>query len=669
MDFSEEMEDGRKPYLKSPHPNPPQSQTASPGAPEPPFPEGEGINRGEGKEDKLRRLLPPGVELVDAAARAGDTARLSHAFEINLRAMSLLALLVGTFLIYNTMSFAVLQRRRLLADLRTLGATRRELLGEVLGEAALLGLVGGVAGLVLGLFAAEFLVQRVTRTLNDMYFVLTVTRFSVSPVALLRGLLLGIAASLLAALPAALEAASVRPSFAQRRSGLETRARRWVPGLSLLGLVLGAAGTGLMNLPGSGLIIAIAGIFLLLAGYALLTPAALLLLARLLARVPLTPVRLAVRGVSAALSRTGAATAALAVAVATAVGIGLMVESFRHTVDDWLKQLLPADLYVMRPSEPGQPSPPLPPELVEAAARLPGVAAHSLGRLISIESLVGRIEVLAIQPNLPERPNFRFKSADDLAVWRRFMAEDVLLVSEPFATRHALKAGDSLALATPEGERDFPIAGVFFDYRSDQGLALLRREVYARLWHDSSATSMGLYLAGGASTEEVRRQLLDLAKEAGALSIRSNREIRAASMEVFRRTFAVTEVLRLLAIGVAFIGILSALLALQLERTREFAILRALGLTPRQLAGLVLAQTGFLGFCAGLLALPLGLLLAWALVAVINLRSFGWSMELTVPAGLLGQAPVLALVAAVLGGVYPAFRAARMRTAEGLREE
>jgi putative ABC transport system permease protein len=619
--------------------------------------------------DALRRLLPQGAELIDAAGRAAATARMSHAFEINLRAMSLLALLVGTFLIYNTMSFAVLQRRRLLADLRILGATRRELLGEILGEAALLGLAGGAAGLALGLVAAEFLVQQVTRTINDVYFVLTVTQFSVSPVALLRGLALGLAASLLAALPAALEAASVRPVFAQRRSGLEIRARRWVPGLAVLGVALGGAGVGLMNLPGTGLVPAIGGVFLLLAGYALLTPAAVLILAKSFACLPLTPLRLAVRGVSAALSRTGAATAALTIAVATAVGVGLMVESFRYTVSDWLGQLLQADLYVARPSEPGQPSPPLPPALIEAAARLPGVAAHSLARRVFVESSVGRIELLATQPAHPERPAFRFKSADAGAVWRRFMGEDVVLVSEPFATRHGLQAGDTLALATPEGERRFLIAGVFFDYRSDQGLALLRRDLYERLWSDTSATSMGLYLAGGASLETVRRELADLARNAGALTLRSNREICDASMEVFNRTFAITHVLRLLAIGVAFIGILSALLALQLERTREFAILRALGLTPGQLAGLVLAQTGFLGLCAGLLALPLGLLLAWALVAVINLRSFGWSMDLTVSGGMLGQAPVLALVAAVLGGVYPAWRAARMKTAEGLREE
>jgi putative ABC transport system permease protein len=640
----------------------------------PPLPLGKG--RGEGIKpgfpaaaDRIRRLLPPGVELIDAAGRNSATARMTHAFEINLRAMSLLALLVGSFLIHNTMTFAVLQRRPLLAQLRILGVTRREVLREILGEAALLGLVGGVLGLGLGLVAAETLVGNVTRTINDVFFVLTVTTFSVSPAALARGLLLGLLASLLAALPAASEAAAVNPAAAQRRSGLERATRGGVPYRVGWGIGGGGLGFAILHWPDSGLLTAIAGIFLLLAGYALLMPAALLVLARPLSRIGPIPFRLAVRGTTAALSRTGAATAALTVAVAAAVGVGLMVDSFRVTIDDWLRQLLQGDLYFARPAEPGAASPVFPPEWVEAATRLPGVAGFNAARRTFVESQVGRVELLAFRPAPAAAPAFRFKHADAAQVWARFGNEEVLLASEPFATRHDLRAGDTLTLTTPQGPRTFPIAGVFFDYRSDQGLVLLRQAVYARLWNESGVTSVGLLLKRNADPERLRKDLAELAQGAGGVVIRSNREIREASMDIFRRTFAVTHVLRLIAIGVAFIGILSALLALQLERAREYAVLRALGLTPRQLGGLVLTQTGFLGLAAGLLALPLGLLLAWALVAVINLRSFGWSMDLYVAGDALWRAPWLALAAALLAGIYPALRAGRMGTAGALREE
>jgi len=622
-----------------------------------------------GELQKLRGMLPENATLIDAAGRNAATARVAHAFEINLKAMSLMALLVGLFLIYNTMTFAVLQRRPLLANLRIVGVTRKQLMREILLESGLLGLLGSLFGLMLGLVAARGLLAQITRTISDMYFVVTVTEFSISPAALLRSLSLGIAASILAALPAALDAASTRPVRAQRRSGLEQSVRRWLPKLALLGLLCVILGVSLLNWPDAGLIPAMGGLFLLAGAYALFIPAAMLGFTKLCPRTASPVVRLAIRGTSAALSRTGLATAALSISVAVAIGVGMMVESFRVTIADWLEQLLQADLYVARPGEPGIASEPLPASLIEDAVRLPGIADFSLGRLTFTESSVGRIELLAFQAARPERPAFRFKSADDRAVWKRFLAEPVIIVSEPFATRHKLEPGDSLMLSTSRGTRPFVIAGIFFDYRSDQGLIVLRKDLYADLWSDTGVTSLGLYLASGVTVETVKAKIHDLVQQAGTVLIRSNREIRQASMEFFERTFAITHVLRLLAIGVALIGILSALLAIQLERAREFAVLRSLGMTPRQVVGLVLSQTGFMGLCAGVFALPLGFALAMALVKVINLRSFGWSMNLTVSSLELWQAPLLSIAAALIAGCYPAWRASRLTPALALREE
>jgi putative ABC transport system permease protein len=622
-----------------------------------------------GKLEKLRAMLPENTTLIDAAGRNTATARMAHAFEINLKAMSLMALLVGLFLIYNTMTFAVLQRRPLLANLRIVGVTRKQIMSEILFESGLLGLFGSLLGLALGLIAARSLLAQITRTINDMYFVVTVTEFSVSSAALLRSLAIGISASVVAALPAALDAASTRPVRAQRRSGLEQSVRRWLPKLASLGLLCAILGTLLLNWPDAGLILAIGGLFLSVGAYALFIPAAMLGFTKLCPHTAIPVVRLAIRGTSAALSRTGLATTALSISVAVAVSVGMMVDSFRATIADWLEQLLQADLYVARASEPGIASEPLPSTLVEEAVRLTGVAGFSLARRTFAESSVGRIELLAFQAARPERPAFRFKSADDQAVWKRFMAEPVIIVSEPFATRHKLEPGDSLMLSTSRGPRPFIIAGIFFDYRSDQGLVVLRRDLYADLWNDTGVTSLGLYLAGGVAVDAVKPKIHDLVQQAGTVLIRSNREIREASMDFFERTFAVTHVLRLLAIGVALIGILSALLAIQLERTREFAVLRSLGMTPRQLVRLVLSQTGFMGLCAGVFALPLGFALAMALVKVINLRSFGWSMNLAVSGAELWQAPLLSITAALIAGLYPAWRAGRLTPALALREE
>jgi putative ABC transport system permease protein len=379
--------------------------------------------------------------------------------------------------------------------------------------------------------------------------------------------------------------------------------------------------------------------------------------------------RLALRGIAGTLSRTGIAVAALTLSVAASVGTGVMIHSFRMAVAQWLEQILQADLYIALPSIPGRASETLPPGVLDQARKLAGVTRVSSGRRVFVETSLGASELLVLEPAYTDRPAFRFKYEDGARIWRDFQTEDAVLISEPYASRHRLKVGDHLILYTGQGAASLPVRGIFFDYRSDQGIVLMHRRLYDRLWRDSGISSLGLYLTPGADVNAVKDEVYQKLSSERQLVVRSNREIRAASLELFDRTFTVTQVLRLQALGVAFIGILSALLALQTERTRELAILRAIGLTPGQLKILVLLQTGLLGLCAGMLALPLGFLVGLALVRVINLRSFGWSMDLALPAGAFVEAVLLAVVAALLAGIYPAWRAARIPPAEALREE
>lgn len=625
-------------------------------------------------EQQVKHLLPPGVELESAAGRNSATQNMTAAFELNLRAMSLLALLVGTFLIYNTMAFSVLQRRELLASLRILGATRGQLLWEILLEAAVLGLLGGLFGLAFGVLAAQALLHMVTRTINDIYFVLTVTEFMLDPMILLRGLVLGVAAAVVAALAPALEAAWASPLASRARSGVENTARRGLPWLAAGGVLAMGLAFSLLLSESRSLIPAIAGVFLLLFGYGLLTPCLLLGFAALsvyLARLGNAwLLRLAVRGVAASVSRAGLAIAALSIAVAVSVGVGTMIESFRGTIAEWLDQILQADIYVATPSTAARFSPPLPKGLQERLGQITGVDRTGTGRRIIIPTSYGESELLALDPPYLAQPGFRFKYADGKALWLIFPSMEAVFISEPYAEHHGLKVGDTIQLTTDSGPVSLPVAGIFFDYRSDQGLIVMHRHLYDRLWKDGANTSIGLYLNKAVGLESVRKEVDRLLiQERQPLLVRSNREIRAASLETFERTFAITQVLRLLAVGVAFVGILSALMAFQYEHRREIAVLRATGLTPAQAGGLVLLQTGFMGLTAGLLSIPLGLAVALALVRVINLRSFGWTMDLMVSLPPLFAAVGLAVLAAVLAGLYPAYQVMRVQPSASLREE
>jgi putative ABC transport system permease protein len=262
-------------------------------------------------------------------------------------------------------------------------------------------------------------------------------------------------------------------------------------------------------------------------------------------------------------------------------------------------------------------------------------------------------------------------AGDAEAIWQRFLAGEGLLVSEPFAYHRGKKAGDTVQVVTETaGTVRLPVLGVFQDYSATQGMVVLPRSLYERYWADRGISSLGVQVAAGADVASIKRQLQawagELQQVGQPLVVRSNQDIREFSLQVFDRTFAITNVLRLLVIIVAFVGVFSALMALFLEKGREFAILRATGFTPQQLQRLILGQAGLIGLLAGLLALPLGWLLSVVLIEIINQRSFGWTMQTHLFAFVPLQAVALALVAALLASIYPVRRMGKASVREGL---
>jgi putative ABC transport system permease protein len=629
---------------------------------------------------RARAVLPPGAEIQPAAARAESNQEMTRAFRLNLTALSLLALVCGVFLIYNTITFSVVQRRTLLGTLRALGVTRGQVFGLVLGEAAAVAVAGTVLGLLAGILLGQGLVRLVTQTLNDLYFVVAVRGVAIAPSSLLKGAAVGLAATLLAALAPALEATAAPPRAVLSRSALEARFRRALPLAGGLGAGLLALGALLLALPG-GLLPAFAGLFGVILGFALLAPAATVLLARLL-RAPMGALfgvlgRMAAGGVVATLSRTAVAVAALVIAVSVTVGVGVMIRSFRGTVDRWLEGSLRADLYVSAPSRGGgfTGGVTLDPNLAARAAALPGVARVQGIRRAELRGGPGgqtRIVAIDFQSQAQiQSHGVELQQGDPDEAWPAVLAGRAVLISEPLSRRRRLAVGDHLDLRTARGPRRFRIAGIYTDYASDQGLVMMNRPVYAALWNDPGLSGFSLTLDPGADPDAVLAALRRNLAQAGApaVSIEPNRALKAGAMAVFDRTFRVTGVLRLLAGLVAFIGVLAALLALQLERARELGVLRANGLTPAQVWKLVTAQTGLLGLAAGLLSLPVGLTLAAVMIYVINRRSFGWTIQMEVPPQVLAEAVLLALAAALLAGLYPAWKMARTSPALALREE
>ena len=629
--------------------------------------------------ERIRAILPPGASIEPAAARANAVEQMTSAFELNLTALSLLALVVGMFLIYNTVSFSVIQRRPVLGTLRALGVTRGEIFTIVLLEAAALGLIGALLGVGLGVLLGRAAVGLVTQTINDLYFVVNVRGVDVPFFSLFKGLVIGLGSALLAAAAPALEATSVPPVSAFRRSVIESQIRRYLPWLTLAGVALAAASVLLLWLPQNSLVLNFAGLFLLVLAFALLTPGVTLTLMALV-----TPLasrlfgylgRLAPRTVARSLSRTSVAIAALMVSVSVIIGVSLMIGSFRSTVEDWLSATLQADIFIAPPSLTAtRVTTALPNGLAAALAQEPDLRRIETARSVTVSSPdLGSVALVAASGDVSDGNRRYLWSAapDAAALWQQVRAGAVI-VSEPFVNlRHLPKQGRgaTLRLLSDQGLREFPIAAVYYDYAAGAGTVIMDDAVYRRLWNDRAITSVALYVQPGRDVDAVVQTLRSRFAGQETLVINANAGLRRAVLDVFDRAFAITVALQLLTTLVAFIGVLSALLSLQLERTREIGILRAGGLTRRQLWGLTLLETGLMGGTAGLLALPAGLALALVLIYVINLRSFGWTLLLQVNPTAFAQALGVALLAALLAGIYPAWRQASMVTADALRGE
>lgn len=628
-------------------------------------------------------LLPADARLQQAQLRNQTLNQMTAAFTLNLSAMSQLALVVGIFLIYNTISFSVVQRRPVLGTLRCLGVTRREIFGLVLSEALVLSTIGAMIGLGLGVALGRGLVVLVTQTINDLFFTLTVQSVSVTPFTLYKGLFAGIMAGLVGASMPALEATTVPPNSALKRSVGEARVQRMVPGLTVASVILIAGGWGLLVLANQSLGLSFAAIFVILIGVAFLTP----IVTKLLMQVvqPITQRGLGIIGVMAprdivrSLSRTSVTIAALMLAVAVIIGVSIMIDSFRETVVTWLDNVLVADIYVSPVGQNLRIEGDIDPAFIEQIAQREEVASVTfMQRATVFDEHYDSVEIRAVTPQ-PDEQEQRMETM----LWAAGSGQEVfealdsgdVLVTEVFARRLDLPLDrpSTITLMTEAGPQPFDIIGIFYDYAMpEQGYVLMRMEMYRDYWPgDAGISNVSLFLKPEAIAQAnaIAESLTDQYAADYRLSLSSNRSIKENALRVFDRTFTITLALRLLATLVAFIGVLSALMSLQLERTRELGTLRANGMSLPQLWSKTLLETGLMGITAGLMALPFGWVLAYILVYFINVRSFGWTLQMQTDPSIFGVALAVALVAALLAGVYPLIRLNRLEIATAIREE
>lgn len=628
---------------------------------------------------QIQAILPDGASLTTPIDESSALAQMTDAFELNLQALSLLALVVGVFLIYNTVSFSVVQRRPVIGILRSLGTTRRQIFVMVVSEAFLLGTIGTILGLGLGYVMGQGTVRAISQTISDLYFRVNVQQVALDPTVFIKGAVIGVGASLLAAIVPALDATNTVPAGAVRRSEVEQRARKLLPYLTVAGVVLNLIGFLLLQISDESVVGSFAALFSVIIGCAFFTPLALIftmyvlrpISGKLFGVVGL----MAPRAVLRALSRTSIAVAALTLSISVIVGVGVMIASFRTTVADWLENTIGADIFISPPSVTAtQIDADVDPAIVEKLEAVEGVNHAAYVRAVPVSAPdypdLPPVNLAAISEDVSNgRRRFAWNNAPE-GDYRAALRDGYVIVTEPFAyLRNITEENNTITLLTDSGEQEFTVIGVFYDYGDVQGTLLMDLSIYRSFYNDPYLTTLALYVEEGASIQDVIDTLRTETLVGMDLEVQSNRELREGALEVFDRTFAITYALQILAVIVAFIGILSALLSLQLEHRREYGIMRANGMTPGQLRKFTLVQTGLMGLTSGILSIPIGMVLAVILIYVINVRSFGWSMEISpVPREFI-QAMAVAIVASVAAGIYPAWHLSRLITTDAIRGE
>lgn len=617
---------------------------------------------------QLRKLYPSWK--VERPARRGEKVeKMLSAFRANLLALSLVSLLVGAFLIYNSMSIAVLRRVGEIGILRTLGATRGQVTAWILAESLFLSLAGGLVGLGLGKALAVDVFKVISRTIHDLYLSMPLEERLPGLSTVLNWVLPGAGLILAAAVPPALAASRIAPGLSTRKGYTETAFGSRVRGLALAGVTAWVLAAVLSPLPAvKGLpLFGYAAAFLLLVGCVFLTPLFMAslygLLQRALRRFLSAEAFLAFRNLLSGLGRSSVAVGALAMSVALLVSVAVMVGSFRETVVVWLTQTLKADLYIRPAADEGGPlESRLGAGTVEALRAVPGV--EEVQGLRTFTFNWGGTDVILSAMDftgLSRKGSVVFKTPGDPGkLLKSAMGQPAVFISEPLSLKRGIREGDWITLPAPAGPVSVKVAAVCYDYSSDQGSVVMDRAVYARLFKDDSLNAAALYLKEGFSADQVARDLPGRMPPGTALFIRSTKRLREEALRVFDRTFAITYGMEAIALVVAVLGILTTLTALILERRPEIVILRYVGAQRGQVRRMILWEAGWMGLLGNLLGLGVGMALALLLIKVINVQSFGWTIQWSTPWGFLAGSLGLVFLATLTAGIYPAWVAGRL---------
>jgi putative ABC transport system permease protein len=622
------------------------------------------------QQKQLEAALPPGLTLRTTGQAQASLTELIKAYQLNLNALSLMASFVAVFIVYNSMLISVQQRSKSLAILRCLGASRLQLAATYFAEAMFYAIAGGILGVILGWLLSKGMVGLIATTINDLYTAVKPGPIPFDWAALPKGLLLSIASCLLGAAVPLYLASRVTPINTLRAPG--STSGRGPLYFAVCGLALLASSYGIYRLPTASPVIGFVMAMFIALGFALICPALARFACRsvetLAAKTQLLPLRMAAAGVRRSLGITGVAIAATMLAMAMNVGVRTMVSSFRGALSHWVEQRFAADIFVGPELLVNHKiDATLDPQVRAWVREQPEVARLTEYRARNIDFGGKSIMLTGTDPaDLIDQHSLPMK---EVASDRPYDPALDALISEPLAGRMKLAVGDTLAISTPAGPRQFHIHAIFFDFGSERGQIMLDRHIYAANWHDDGINSLHVRLKVNDHPDQLAARWNESLRTRFPVVVSSFGQVKVEIMKVFDRTFKVTEVLTWLAGGVAFCGLAGSLLSISLARQRDYSVLAAIGMSGHQAALWMLGQGMLIAWTSAFVAAIAGTALAYVLAYVIQYRSFGWSIPTQPMPRYWLDGLVLASISAIVAAIYPASRLRRTPPAGSLRQE
>lgn len=628
-------------------------------------------------KERLRKVVGPTIE-VDSPDRRGQSVEtMVRSFQLGLNLGSAVALLVGVFLVYNTVSIGVVQRRREIGTLRALGATKRRIRLLFTMEAGVLGTLGSLLGLPLGLFIGRAAISQVSDSVSAIYIRVNAKDVQLGAAELIVGTVIGILGSIAAASRPAWVASGVQPVEALRRDVAvgagAVQLRSWP---TLVGVLLLAGAWPMMQIPPPRENLPIGAylsVFLVLMGTTMLSP----LLLRVMNRPYRGPGhaifgiagRLAADNFARAPVRTAVPVGALSIGVSMAITVAAFVGSFQASAEKWIDQAVPADLFVTSSAKvAGVQNTPMNPAIRDEIDPIDGIAETDAVRIFPHDVLGLRVFIISLTPEVYEKRGKPTILSGHLPNWDERQAGWVV-VSENFARRRNLSVGDSFPVNTPSGQLTYRVSAVIIDYTSDQGSIVVDRKLFTKQFLDDRVDTFHVYLKPGASLDKVRGEITAKLGKRFDLYVLSNAELRTEALNLVANAFSVSYAMEFVAVVLALLGVVNTLLAAVLDRTREIGLLRAVGAARSHIIRLFAAEAAFIGLTGGVIGVSVGGIVGAIITKVVGVQATGWNFPFLYPWRTAGHMLLVATLCAILAGLYPARRAAKLDVVEALSYE